>query len=388
MLNTGFGFLLLMVMQAYTPFTPADYFDPGEYQISPGDEIWVSLPGGIPFSGLEEAVSVVLFPVALDGILNIPAMPRIDTNGMTLQVLQDTIAGLFADVYRGMNVSVGLARSASFQIPVTGQVGRPGIVTVNGLSRLTEALGSAGGVTSTGATSEVLVISLDGDSTAFNLNDFLVNGNMNSNPLMLRNSRIHVQTTAATIIVEGALAVPLAELGTVLIPTKRIPVEFIPGECAREAVARVGGASSVANLDGCYVCRINTDSVPAMIPFSVQGAVAPVQLQPGDRVVVPSSFGFISVTGQVIATAPVPYSPGMTVSYYIGMAGGYSSVARRNSINMVLSDGAKIDAELTDVVPPGATIEVPRIPVKFWEEYLTILTGIATVVIAYQSIFN
>ena len=70
------------------------------------------------------------------------------------------------------------------------------------------------------------------------------------------------------------------------------------------------------------------------------------------------------------------------------MAGGFNSVARRGGVKVVLSDGTKIDVELTDVVPPGATIEVPRVPVKFWEEYLTILTGVATVVIAYQSIFN
>ncbi len=388
MLNIGFSLLLLMGAQAQVPFTPADYFNPEKYLVNPGDDIWISLPGGIPFSTLDEEVSVVVFPVALDGVINISGMPQIYTNGMTLRALQETVADLFASVYGGMDVSVGLARSASFQIPVTGQVGRPGIVTVNGLSRLTEALGYAGGVVSTGAASGVLVISLSGDSTVFNLNDYLMHGNMNSNPLMQRNTRIHVPVTAATILIEGAVLVQSVDLESGLTLANRLVVEFIPGEYAREAIARVGGASSSANLDGCYVCRVNTDSIPAIIPFNMQGTAAFVRLQPGDRVVVPSSPDFINVTGQVIATTPVPYSPGMGVNYYIGMAGGFNSVARRGGVKVVLSDGTKIDVELTDVVPPGATIEVPRVPVKFWEEYLTILTGVATVVIAYQSIFN
>ncbi len=389
-LSTGVASLLLVAMPALTAgtiaglsesagtgLTPADYFDPEEYLVSPGDDIWISFPGGVPFSGVNEAVSVVFLPVGLDGILSIPAMPGIDTNGMTLQMLQNRISNLFVSAYRGMNVSAGLARSASFQIPVTGQVIRPGIVTVNGLSRLTEALECAGGVASTGAISDILIISLDDDSTAFNLNDFLINGNLNSNPLMQRNSRIHVSAVTATIIVEGALS-----------SSDHMLVEFIPGESAREAVVRVGGVLSTADIDGCYVCRTNTDSLPVQISFSLQGIDSCVQLQPNDRLVVPSLSGIINVTGQVVVTAPVRYSPGMTVNYYIGMAGGYNSVARRNSVKMMLADGEKIDVELTDIVPPGATIDVPRVPVKFWEEYLTILTGVATVVIAYQSIFS
>ncbi|MCK5131040.1 MAG: SLBB domain-containing protein [Candidatus Sabulitectum sp.] len=372
-----------------TRLTPADYFNPDEYLVSPGDEIWMSFPGGVPFSGMDEAVSVVFLPVGLDGILNIPAMQGIDTNGMTLQTLQDTISDLFARAYRGMIVSAGLARSASFQIPVTGQIRYPGIVTVNGLSRLTEALARAGGVSSTGASSDVLIISISGDSTAFNLNDFLLNGNLHSNPLVQRNSRIHVPTVAATIIIEGALSFSAERLETGLTFTNRMLVEFIPGESAREAIARVGGASSTADLHGCFVYRLNTDSVSVLVPFSLQDmAAASVPLQPGDRIVVPSSSEFINVTGEIIAKAPVPYSPGMSVNYYIGMAGGFNSVARRNSVKVVLSDGEKIDVNLTDIVLPGATIEVPRVPIKFWEEYLTILTGLATVVIAYQSIFS
>ncbi|HRW78069.1 MAG TPA: hypothetical protein P5207_05315, partial [Candidatus Sabulitectum sp.] len=30
--------------------TSADYFDPEEYQVGYGDNIWISFPGGVPFA--------------------------------------------------------------------------------------------------------------------------------------------------------------------------------------------------------------------------------------------------------------------------------------------------------------------------------------------------
>ncbi len=111
-------------------------------------------------------------------------------------------------------------------------------------------------------------------------------------------------------------------------------------------------------------------------------------LAPGDRIIVPFAERFINVVGEVRSSAPVAYSPGMTVNYYIGMAGGFLQTARRNSIRLVSPDGESVEAELTTIVPQGTTVEVPRVAVYFWQEYLTILTGVATVVSLTRVCFN
>ncbi len=377
-MNVGTGSIL----------TPADFFSAEEYMVNPGDQMWVSFPDGIPFSRSSEGNSTVFLVVGLDGILNIPTLPPVNTNGMTLLTLQNTITQLVSRTFRGMIVSVGLARSASFQIPVTGQVGIPGIVTVNGLSRLTTTLELAGGLSSSGSSSNIILISLEGDSTTFNLNDFFTGGDLSANPLMQRNSRIHVPTLLSTITVEGAIFPPFNRLENGASMANRKLLEFIPGESARDAVIRVGGTIGSADLSRCFVHRTHSDSTTVLIPFTMQGQAVSVALVPGDRIVVPSLSEFINVTGEVVSRNPVPYSPGMSVNYYIGLAGGFNTVARRGSIKAILLDGERVNIELTDIVPPGTTLEVPRVPVKFWEEYLVILTGVATVVIAYQSIFS
>ncbi len=371
-----------------TILTPMDYFDSKEYLVGPGDAIWLTFPGGVPFSGVSEPVSEVVLPVSLGGILTIPGLPQIDTNGMSLYTLQETILTLSARAFRGLIVNSGLARSAYFQIPITGQVVEPGFVTVNGLSRLSEALAFAGGVATTGSSSEIQIITLDGDSTSYNITEFTINGDLNSNPLMQRTTRIHVHAAAATILIEGALSKTSEALPSGYSLTNRVMLEFIPGETAKGAVVRAGGLSESANADECYVSRLNADSVTIMLPFSMYDTAAFVLLQTGDKIVVPSATAYINVTGEVMSTMPVPYSPGMTVSYYLGMAGGFNAYARRDNLKLIQSNGTSTDVELTGIVPIGSTIEVPRIPVKFWEEYLVILTGVATVIIAYQSIFS
>ncbi|MCP4647846.1 MAG: hypothetical protein GY852_08985, partial [bacterium] len=149
--NVPFSTETIATMASGTELTSMDYFNIKEYMVNPGDEIWISFPGGLPFSGEDDAVSIVILPIALDGVLNIPTMPLIDTYGMTLQTLQDTIENLFLTSYGGMNVSAGLARSANFQVPVTGHIRTPGIIVVNGLTRLSEAIELSGGVSTTGA---------------------------------------------------------------------------------------------------------------------------------------------------------------------------------------------------------------------------------------------
>ncbi len=376
--------------------TSADYFDPEEYQVGFGDNIWISFPGGVPFARTEESISTIILPVGLDGILSVPGMPPISVDGLNLAQLQSIIEEMVRGSYGSFAVTSGLARSANFEVPVTGQVGEPGIVTVNGLTRLNEAINEAGGATATAAVSNILVVTVDGDSSFYNLNEFLMNGALSSNPLMRRNSRIHVFPSRASIILEGALGARLQQQLNPVQPTeasstaqsRRIVLEYIPGETPSAAVQRAGGVTEHANFAASFVSREEEDGTTSVLPFDVQSSFAEFDLEPGDRIVVPFSDMMISIVGQVNRPSSIPYSPGMTVNYYIGMAGGFTGAARTGSLKIVHPDGSKEDAELCDLVPPGSMIEVPRVPIQFWQEYLAILTGVATVIISYQSISN
>ena len=381
--------------------TSADYFDPEEYQVGYGDNIWISFPGGVPFARSEESISTIVLPVGLDGFLSVPGMPPVIVDGLNLAELQAIIEQMVRGSYGSFAVTSGLARSANFEIPVTGQVSSPGMITVNGLTRLSEAIEEAGGATATAALSRVLIITLEGDSSFYDLNDFTMHGNLSSNPLMHRNTRIHLYPSRGSIVIEGALTsgaimemeTEVMEQSRDILPFRRVILEYVEGETAASAIQRAGGISQESDLQSLFVSRRSTCSDDAVIPFEMTdidgaGSSGSPILLPGDRIVVPFSNRYVSVVGQVMKPTPVPYSPGMPVSYYIGMAGGFNSAARRGSLRIIDPSGESTDAELDDVVPPGVMIEVPRVPVQFWQEYLAILTGVATVIISYQSITN
>jgi len=382
------------IQQEYQ-LTSADYFDPEEYQVGFGDNIWISFPGGVPFARSEESISTIVLPVGLDGILSVPGMPPISVDGLNLAQLQAIIEEMVRGNYGSFAVTSGLARSANFEVPVTGQVSEPGMITVNGLTRLSEAIIEAGGGTATASLSNILVVTTNGDSSFYDLNQFTMNGAICSNPLMRRNTRIHVFPAQASIIIEGALGARLqqrldpVQTGSAdLLQNRRIVLEYIPGETPSEAVRRAGGVTEQANIAASFVSREEENGTHSILPFDVQSSATDFYLAPGDRIVVPFSDRMISVVGEVNQPSSVPYSPGMTVNYYIGMAGGFNGAARTGSLKLIYPDGRKTDAELNDLVPPGVMIEVPRVAIQFWQEYLAILTGVATVIISYQSISN
>jgi len=364
----------------FSELAPLDYFDPEEYYMNPGDKIWIAFPDGLPFSGSEIGVSSAIYPISLNGVLNIQNVPSINTENMTLYDLQNHIESYFARAYHGMEISVGLSQSIAFQLSVTGQVKSPGFIRVNGLTRLSSVVGKAGGLTPTGAITNILVIGACGDSSFYNLNDFFSLGDLSANPLLRRNSRLHIFSIRSAIVIEGAVA-------NSQLHSRRI-IEFIPGETARQAIDRVGGVNSNANLDACYIERQFPDSLTHAITFDLHAGSPDILLEAGDRLLVPGISNVINITGQVANTTPIPYAAGMSANYYIGVAGGLTSFARRGGIKLILSNGEKQNIDLTTIVPSGSTIEVSRVPVKFWEEYLTILTSVATIVIAYQSIFS
>lgn len=385
----------LASLDEVSDLSSADYFNPHEYMVGYGDQIWIAFPGGVPFSGVEEAVSTIVLPVGLDGQLSIPGFAPMDVTGMNFSELQQRIDQMIRSSYGRLAISSGLARSASFEIPVTGQVNEPGIITVNGLTRLSEAIEYAGDRTAVASVSGIAVISTSGDSSFYNLNDFLINGELEANPLMHRNTRIHIYPARENIVVEGALS-SIDDQVTAISPrspddiyvSERVVLEYIHGETPQSALQRAGGISDSADIYGCFVQRTTDHDSAHIISFDFQQEASTFTLSPGDRLVVPFADRYISVVGQVMSPMPILYSPGMPVSYYIGMAGGFTAASKQGSLKIMHRDGSEENVELSTVVPPGSIVNVPRVAVMFWQEYLTILTGVATVVISYQSLFQ
>lgn len=359
-----------LLEQRPTSPSMAQFVNPDEYILGIGDVLWLSIPGGIPFiSSGEVTVSMVEIPVSLDGTISMPGFRPIVAAGATLADCSGTLLGLLNARFGSLGASVGLASAASFLIPVTGAVSEPGVVEANGLDRLSSVIESAGGALPNASLSEVMVLDTQGDTAFYNINRFMADGVLEENPLVGRSERIHIPRADSFVFVQGATS------------GYRTVLEYDSQESPLEAVQRAGGFMNGARMDSVCVLR---NGLRLMVGTDASSGFT---LEPGDEVMSLNVPATVAVSGSVAFPGPVPYSPGMSASYYIGMVGGYTPEARRGGTVVISPSGnERTRADRVDLIQPGSMIDVPRKPLADFQEYLTILAGIATVFIAYSTI--
>jgi len=370
--------------------------NPSEYLVGPGDVLWFSVQGGLP-AGLSgyEAGSIIYITVTPDGYAVIPSAGAWHVAGLRLYEAADLIESGFDSRYPGLRGMTGLAILRTFRVPVTGQVASQGMYTVSGASRLTDLLELAGGIAPAGSWTSIQIVSLDGDTAEVDITEFLLKGSMQSNPVLSQGDRVHVPEAEEFVWVEGAVKLS-GSMGTGYTGNTdtnpwagsiRGMVEYIPGETVSCFIRRIGGTRTWAYRDSCYVMRHFPGGGEEKINAPLDIPSIDPELLPGDMVVCPGIPPVVAVSGFVYSPGIYPHTAGMGVFYYISQAGGLVREASEHGIKVVFSDGSKADADDVPVIPSGATIVVPRKYLVGWQDPLMILTSIASILIAWKSLY-
>lgn len=369
--------------------------NPAEYIIGPGDIFWFSVQGGIPsvLSGLEHD-GVLYLKVTPDGYAVVPSAGAWYVSGHTLEEAADIVEAGFAAKFPGLRGMTGLAVLRTFRVPVTGQVGSPGMVEITGAGRLTDLLARAGGITPAGAWTAVQIIHSDGETSTVDITEFLLNGYLFSNPALSLGDRVHVPEAGEFVRIEGAVRLSgimsaefRAEGLLSWTGSESGMLEFIPGETVSDLVTRVGGTEPWASRDSCYIVRTTTDSGAIKISAPLDNPDLDPELLPDDRVVCPGVPPVVAVSGFVFSPGVYPHTAGMDALYYISQAGGMLREASESGTRIMLPGGEEKQWDEISVIPAGAVIIIPRQALVWWQDPLLIVTSLATVVIAWKSVF-
>jgi protein involved in polysaccharide export with SLBB domain len=368
--------------------------DPAEYIVGPGDVLWFSIQGGVPvaLTGIETG-SIIYITVTPDGYAVIPSAGAWPVAGLRLYEATNLIETGFAAMYPGLRGMGGLAVIRTFRMPITGQVASQGMYNVNGASRLTDLLDKAGGISPAGSWTSIQIIGSEGDTTEVDITEFLLNGCMQSNPVLSLGDQVFVPEAEEFVCVEGAvkLSGSLAtgyggnpEINPWAGSTRGM-IEYIPCETVSCFIKRIGGTRTWASRDSCYILRMLPDGQEEKISAPLDDPAIDPELFPGDRVICPGIPPVVAVTGFVYSPGLYPHTAGMGAFYYISQAGGLIHGASESGIKIVLINGSEADANDVQVIPPGSTISVPRKALVGWQDPLLILTSIASIVIAWKS---
>ena len=301
--------------------------------------------------------------------------------------------------------SVQIFRDENFyptrSVEITGEVKLPGTYTRMKNMTLTDLIITAGGLTDFATTKNIEIARMDTVNSDIFATKYTVNlpedywNTRREDDFLLKDfDRVLVKPDSSkenmrTVTVSGEVAFP----GTYTI--------LYRGERLSDIIRRAGGFKESAYTPGIFLVRNNPElnllksvSIPdtalmriyqgqplidrsrfnaefgQRVPIlwkNIEGdtnSIYNLDLMPGDRLVVPTNPGTITVAGDVELPSTVPYKRGASVRYYVKQAGGYTITSSKGNEVVVLPNGMKWESsgwffiDNPDILP-GSIIYVP-----------------------------
>lgn len=267
------------------PLALEEPIDPSTYHLGPGDRLRINISSGVfeePISG-EWALENIDNYIMVDptGNLIIPRFSSVNVLGMTLADLTAEISRRAREqIYEEVEVAVNLIRVRTFRILVYGAVVQPGFVTVTPVTRLFDCLRYAKGVQKY-AHDDLVYLLRDGERTSMDLRAFLIEGDLENNPVVQEGDKIYVpfnenlasQAREFTEYNNNEVIVT----GFVRSPRR---LSHIPGYSARDYIAMAGGILDIGNESGCKIIRADGSQLRRALDEVVK---------PGDIIDVPEA---------------------------------------------------------------------------------------------------
>jgi len=169
--------------------------------------------------------------------------------------------------------------------------------------------------------------------------------------------------------------------------------ELAQGDRVRDLVIRAGGATAYADLRFAFVERGGFTGPRQRVPVDLQRLLVEkdeaqnLLLQNGDLIFLPVVEDKVYVVGEVKTPGSLDYRPDLTPREYLAMAGGPGNRAKLAATTVTFRNGRTYAMAEAPPLEPGAIVTVPEVAVKWWQDYVTILQAIASLVTAYTGIY-
>jgi protein involved in polysaccharide export with SLBB domain len=365
-----------------------------QYYLAPGDRLQVTVQGGVVYS--YEAV------VTYEGKVNISipvsnnrqeVIDVILVSGLTLAGAQDTLTMVMGRLFKSAKVKLTLTGLRSGIVFLTGEVRNPGAYDALPVERVSQIIARAGGIAPLGSRTHIKLIRAGEVYSIVDIQRFETKGDLLANPYVQSGDVIQVPTVEGMATVRGAvfgrgesrLRAPTTEAPDLARErTSEGIYELTPGARVSDVISQAGGITPWADLSNSYIDRlvVGGGGVRKRMPIDLRriifekDSVGDIDMANFDVVVVPAFDTLVYVEGEVTKPGPLPYYPSLRASDYIGQAGGPTMYANVRSVS-VLHSGRRISGRTNPVAEPGDIVIVPRVSVRWWQDYVTIFGAVA-----------
>tara|TARA_B100000575_G_C23114062_1_gene643816 strand:+ start:210 stop:1253 length:1044 start_codon:yes stop_codon:yes gene_type:complete len=267
------------------PFALEGPIDPKNYILGPGDRLRINISGGVfekPTTSEWSSENIDNY-ILVDptGNLIIPRFGSINVLNTTIDNLEKKLNQISKDrVYKNAIIGVNLIRLRSFRILVYGAVNQPGFVTVTPVTRLLDCLRYAKGLNKYANINLVQLIR-DDNKLEIDPKSFLVNGNLNSNPIVKEGDKIYIPFNQ-NVKNEKENLVEYSSTDIIVTGFVRSPKRFahVTGYTARDYIALAGGTLDIGNEKNSKIIQPDGNQINNALNMIVK---------PGDIINVPEA---------------------------------------------------------------------------------------------------
>ncbi|MFO7674694.1 MAG: SLBB domain-containing protein [bacterium] len=386
-----------------------------EYILMPGDELLVTVSGPVTYSYRSfvtyEGKVTVNMPPGMSPFVADRALPdevgnvvdAVRISGLTMQRAQDTLACVMKRYFRDTEVKLTLLGLRSGIIFVTGEVQYAGAYNASSVERVSQLVAKAGGLAPLGSRSRIHVIRGGRLHAVADIGRFETEGDLMANPFVESGDVIFVPPVEGLVTVKGAVfGRGSYRLRTSALTTEKERIsegiyELEPGDRVFDMIRKAGGITPWADLAYCYVDRIILGGRGARkrmpvdlhaILFQADSAQN-LPLMNSDILVIPPINTLVYVEGEVQSPGAFLYTPNLRASDYIGQASGPTHYATMRGAHLI-RDGRRLSLRDDPTVDPGDRIVVPRVALRWWQDYVSIISAIgipvASVIISFYAL--
>jgi protein involved in polysaccharide export with SLBB domain len=304
--------------------------DPSEYVIGAGDVLLIGFWGDV---NRQEMVTV-----SPDGDILITPVGPVRVNGLTLSEVREAVKQQLAAYYRPNILSVSLVSIRTFQVHVVGMVLNAGAVEVNAVTRVSQAIGLAGGFIQRSSRRNIQ-LRRNGRIIGVDLGRYFGLGDNTGNPFLEGGDVVYVPPVAAWVEVYGSVHGPGR-------------YELHEGDTAGDIIELAGGLLPEAYLDSVEIQRFSQDGPDASESVFIEGACSVLDrllMMPGDRIFVRAIPGWhrdakVEVLGEVKYPGVYVVDEGVeTLLQLLERAGGLTEMASLAEARLIR--GAYADTE-------------------------------------------
>ena len=250
-----FGYELFGESETVSPFSQVGLFGelaslpiPRDYVLGPGDTLHVQLYGAENFT--TELI------VNRDGTINFPKIGPKVVSGLTFGEVKEDIEQRIDEQLIGTEAAVTMGILRTIQVFVVGDVKRPGVYQLSSLSRITSALGRAGGITEIGSMRKV-TLNREGKRVAtLDLYDLLLRGDARNDAQLRTNDVVLVPPAGRQAGIDGEIRRPAL-------------YELVSEKTAGELIDLAGGLLPTADATSVQLERVSQSGVRSIETFSV-----------------------------------------------------------------------------------------------------------------------